>query len=76
MENQTQNIAAPTVAPMIDANPMVAAPRRRQDTGFSGRLIIMRTAGANAHAMGQVSFANANVAFTKGWAPPPRRVSL
>ena len=76
MENQTQNIAAPTAAPMIDANPMVAAPRRRQDAGFSGRLMTMPAAGATAHAMGQVSFANANVVFIKAWAPPPRRVSL
>jgi hypothetical protein len=33
-------------------------------------------AGATAHTMGQVFFANANDVFIKVWAPPPRRVSL
>ncbi len=77
VDNQTQNVAAPTAAPMIDAYPAVGFSRRLD--AFDGRLVIMPTVGVTAHAAtGQVSVANANanIVFTKAWAPPPRRVSL
>jgi hypothetical protein len=88
VENQTQSVAAPTAAPLTVA-PMTAAPvtfapvtahpaagSSRRTVGFSGRLMAGPAAGATAHTMGQVFFANANDVFIKVWAPPPRRVSL
>ncbi len=78
VDNQTQNVAAPTAARMIDAYPAVGF-SRRLDAAFNGRLVVMPTVGVTAHAAtGQVSVAhaNANIVFTKAWVPPPRRVSL
>lgn len=76
MENQIQNVVAPTAAPMTDAY-LAAASMRRSDTGFSGRFTAAPVVGATTvHATGPVSFAGANAAFNKVWAPPPRRVSL
>jgi hypothetical protein len=75
VENHTQSIAAPTTAPMTDAYP-AAAPSRRMDSGLRNGLMAVPAVGVTVHAMGQVSFADANAVFIKVWAPPPRRVSL
>ncbi len=74
VENHTQNIAAPTTAPMIDAHAAMARSRR---VGYEySDLMTMPALGFTAHVTGQVSFAVANVVISKAWAPPPRRVSL
>jgi hypothetical protein len=73
VDNNTQSIAAPTIAPMTDAYVAAPAPLRRVEIGFDR---LMAVPAAAVHATGQVSFADANAVFGKVWAPPPRREPL